>query len=99
MTRVVLRVALLALLLTPRAATAQDPGRMHRDSSIFTFCRSPGRHPSALALPSGAPATRNAAPIPLSFMGCGRNMTTAFQNIAKFQRRGLIAASSPPCSI
>ena len=94
MTRVVLRVALLALLLTPERRPRRIPGRMRRDSSIFTFCRSPGRHPSALALPSGAPATCNAAhdPIPLSFMGCGRNMTTAFQSIAKLRRRGLIAA-------
>ena len=68
---------------------------MHWGSSIFTFCPCPGRHPSALALPSAVPVPRPAMcnvardPIPSSFMGCGRNMTTVFQNIAKFQRRGL----------
>ena len=74
MTRVVLRAALLALLLTPERRERRIPGRMHRDSSIFTFCN----------------AARD--PIPLSFMGCGRNITTPFQSIAKFRRRGLIAA-------
>src|SRR5215469_6234787 len=90
MTRVMLRLALLALLLTPRAATAQDPRQ--NTPGQFDFY--------VLSLPSEAPAMPmcNAGRdrILSSFMGCGRNMTTAFQNIAKFRRRGLIAAWSPP---
>lgn len=74
MTRVVLRLALLALLLTPRAATAQDPRQNAPGQFDFYVCN----------------AARD--PIPLSFMGCGRNITTAFQSIAKFRRRGLITA-------
>ena len=102
MTRVVLRLALLALLFTPERRRHRIRGRAHRANSISTFCPCPGRHPSALALPSEAPATPMCSagrdPFLSSFMGYGRNMTTASRSIAKFRPRGLIAAWFPPCS-
>src|SRR5262245_54387304 len=71
MTRPVLRVALLALLLTPQRRPHGIHGRICRGSSIFTFCRCPGRHPSALAPPNGAPVPRRVVqcgPRPYSFI-------------------------------
>ena len=102
MTRVVLRVALLALLFIPRAATAQDP-RQSAPGQFDFYVLSLSWSPSFCAGVAERGA-RNANvqsgrdPFLSSFMGCGRNMTTASRSIAKFRPRGLIAAWFPPCS-
>src|SRR5215831_15816500 len=76
MTRVMLRVALLALLLTPRAATAQDP-RQNTPGQFDFYVLSLSWSPSFCA-GAAERVARNAnvqcGPRPYSFvfMGCGR---------------------------
>ena len=105
MTRPVLRVALLALLLTPRAATARDP-RQNMPGQFDFYVLSLSWSPSfCLAPPNGAPVPRramcNAVPDPIrsSSMACDRNMTMAFRNIARSPRHGSIAACFHRCWI
>ena len=102
MTRVVLRLALLALLFTPRAATAQDP-RQSAPRQFDFYVLSLSWSPSfcAGAAERGA---RNAnvqcGPRPFSFVvhGLWPQYDNGFPEYCQFPRRGLIAAWSPPCS-